>query len=213
MIDAVTGFVRSTGTVTLGGRELSASAAHTRARLGLARSWQSLELFEDLSVLDNLRAAVDPRDARSYLLDLVHPERGQATAAMLAAIGAFELGPHLGETPGHLSAGRRKLVALARAIASEPSVILLDEPCAGLDQHERHEVIPVIRSLADDWGMGVLLVEHDVHLVRRVCDRAVVLDYGQVIAEGVPEEVLDDERVMVAFLGEAVQPVKSGAEG
>ena len=213
VIDAVTGFVRSTGSVTLGGRDLSACAAYARARAGVARSWQSLELFEDLSVLDNLRAAVDSRDGRSYVVDLVHPERGQPTAAMLAAIGAFELGPHLSQTPGRLSAGQRKLVALARAIAGEPSVILLDEPCAGLDQHERHEVIPVIRSLADDWGMGVLLVEHDVHLVRLVCDRAVVLDFGQVIAEGAPEAVLDDERVMVAFLGEAAAPVKSGADG
>jgi ABC-type branched-subunit amino acid transport system ATPase component/branched-subunit amino acid ABC-type transport system permease component len=210
VIDAITGFVRSTGSVALGGRALSARAPHARARAGLARSWQSLELFEDLSVLDNLRAAVDPRDARSYIVDLVRPERGRPTAAMVAAIRAFELAPLLGETPSHLSAGHRKLVALARAISSEPSVILLDEPCAGLDADERDEVGPVIRSLAADWGMGVLLVEHDVQLVRRVCDRAVVLDFGAVIAEGTPGEVLEDERVMAAFLGEAPQHAAIG---
>ena len=103
---------------------------------------------------------------------------------MLRASHALGLGDVLGAMPGELSTGQRKLVALARAIASEPSVLLLDEPCSGLDHHEREEVGGVIRTLAQSWGIGVLLVEHDIHLVRRVSDRIVALDFGKVIAEG-----------------------------
>ncbi|MCW3001053.1 MAG: transporter related protein [Conexibacter sp.] len=201
LIDAITGFVPSTGQIDLGGQDLGARSPHGRARAGLARSWQSLELFEDLSVLENLRTAGEPRDGRSYLVDLVWPTRGNPTPATLAAIRAFDLAPHLGAAPGTLSSGQRKLVAMARAIATEPSVLLLDEPCAGLDDHERQDVGPVIRSLVDTWGMGVLLVEHDVDLVRRISDRVVVLDFGKVIASGTPDEVLADEQVREAYLG------------
>jgi sulfate-transporting ATPase len=202
LIDAVTGFVASSGTIDLGGRELSGLSAHARARAGIARSWQSLELIEDLSVLDNLRTASDSSRRWSVLLDLVHPKRGKPTSAMLGAIDALGLRELLGRVPSELTTGQRKLVALARSIASEPSVLLLDEPCSGLDQHERDEVGQVIRTLAESWGMGVLLVEHDIHLVRRTADQIVVLDFGQVIASGAPEQVLSDPVVMSAFLGE-----------
>lgn len=201
LIDAISGFAPSDGTVILGDRDLSQLAPHRRAASGLARSWQSLELFEDLTVRENLRVACDPRDAVAYLVDLVRPDRGDLTAAGYAAIEAFELGDHLDEIPEQLSTGQRKLVAMARAIAGEPSVLLLDEPCAGLDGHERAEVAPLIRALADDWGMGVLLVEHDVDLVRRVSDRVVALDFGAVITSGEPDAVLSDDRVSHAFLG------------
>ncbi|HTT30612.1 MAG TPA: ATP-binding cassette domain-containing protein [Solirubrobacteraceae bacterium] len=202
LIDAITGFVPSAGTVDLGGQDLSAMSAHGRARAGLARSWQSLELIEDLSVLDNLRTASDSSRWWSSLVDLVRPGRDKPTAAMLRAIQALDLDDVLGKMPTELSTGKRKLVALARAIASGPSVILLDEPCSGLDHHERQEVGSVIRTLAERWGVGVLLVEHDVHLVRRVSDRIVALDFGKVIAEGPPDRALSDRGVMAAFLGE-----------
>jgi sulfate-transporting ATPase len=203
LIDAITGFVRSTGQVGLGGEEFSGASAHDRARAGLVRSWQSLELIEDLSVLDNLRTASDSSRWWSVLADLVWPQRGKPTAAMLRAIHALGLSENLAAMPSELSTGKRKLVALARAIASEPSVLLLDEPCSGLDHQERTEVGAVIRTLAESWGMGVLLVEHDVHLVRRVSDRIVVLDFGKVIAEGAPDAVLSDPGVVAAFLGSA----------
>ncbi|MEU9880944.1 ABC transporter permease subunit [Streptomyces phaeochromogenes] len=205
LIDAITGFVPSRGTVALGEEELAAVSAHRRARAGLARSWQSLELIEDLSVLDNLRAASDSGRWWSALLDLVRPSRDKPTAAMLRAIHALQLDDVLGALPGELSTGQRKLVALARAIAGEPSVLLLDEPCSGLDHHEREEVGQVVRMLAESWGMGVLLIEHDVHLVRRVSDRIVALDVGKVIAEGLPDRVLSDPSVMAAYLGDVTE--------
>jgi len=204
LIDAITGFVRSIGSVQLEGRELSNMSAFARSRCGVGRSWQNLEMIEDLSVYDNLRFAADTNRWWSILTDLVWPRHGKPTPAMVRAIEAFDLGDDLWKMPGELSTGKRKLVALARAMAGEPSVLLLDEPCSGLDHNERQEVGQVIKALASDWGMGVLLVEHDVHLVRRVSDRVVALDFGTVIAEGTPVDVFSDPRVMSAFLGEAV---------
>jgi len=213
LIDAVTGFTRASGSVRLGEDELSGLSPHRRAALGLARTWQSVDLFEDLTVLENLRVAADPADARSYLLDLVRPGRGGVSAATLAAIEAFELGPHLGERPDRLSAGTRRLVSMARAIAGEPSVLLLDEPCAGLDRHEREEVEPTVRALAAEAGIGVLLVEHDVDLVRRVADRAIAIDFGAEIAAGAPAEVLADPAVRRAYLGvETPAPLTTSME-
>jgi ABC-type branched-subunit amino acid transport system ATPase component len=203
LIDAITGFVRSTGSIELGGVDLSGASTHARARAGISRSWQSLELIEDLPVLENLRIASDKDVRWTALADLVWPRQGRPTAALLRAVEALQLSEQLDEMPGELSTGKRKLVALARAMASEPSVLLLDEPCSGLDHQEREEVGEVIRSLAQSWGMGVLLVEHDVHLVRRVSDRIVVLDFGKVIAEGEPDVVLSDPGVVAAFLGDA----------
>ena len=202
LIDAITGFVPSRGTVILGDEDLSAMPAHRRAQAGIARSWQSLELIEDLSVFDNLRTAADPSGSNSVLLDLIRPARGKPSRALIQAIRVLGLEEYLHRVPGDLTTGQRKLVALARAMASEPSVLLLDEPCSGLDQHEREEVGRVIRTLAESWGVGVLLVEHDIHLVRRIADRIVALDFGHVIARGTADQVLAEPQVMAAFLGE-----------
>lgn len=200
-IDAVTGFAAATGDVTIGDHRLRPRRPHLRARAGISRSFQSLELFEDLTVFDNLRTASDPRDQRSFLIDLVRPKRGALTRETVTAIDQFELRPLLDQLPTQLTFGQRRLVSMARSIASAPSVLLLDEPCAGLDETERAETATIIRQMARERGMAVLLVEHDVELVRRVCDELVVLDFGQVIAHGRPDEVLADPRVIEAYLG------------
>jgi sulfate-transporting ATPase len=103
--------------------------------------------------------------------------------------------------PGELSYGRRRLVGIARAVASGPSVVMLDEPAAGLDESETRELARLIRRLADERKMGVLLVEHDVGLVMSTCDRVVVLDFGRLIASGTPDEVRGDASVRAAYLG------------
>ncbi len=201
LMDAISGFVPSSGTVRLDGAALDRMPAFKRTRAGLTRSFQSLELLEDMTVLDNLRCASDPADRASYLIDLVRPDRGRITGATVAAIETFKLGEHLHQLPAELAYGTRHLVAIARAVAAAPKVLMLDEPAAGLSEVERTEVGDLIRHLADDWGIAVLLVEHDVELVRRVSDRAIALDFGKQIASGTPDEVLADPRVVAAYLG------------
>ncbi len=205
LIDAVTGFVPlSAGSIALDDRRIDKQNATQRARLGLRRSFQSLELFEDLSVEENLRAGSDQRATRlSWLTDLFWPGRHDLPPTAVAAVHAFELEPHLDQTPDELPYGRRRLVGIARTVASGPSVVMLDEPAAGLDERESAELALLIRRLADERNMAVLLVEHDVGLVMSTCDRVVVIDFGRVIGSGTPAEIRDDHAVRDAYLGHA----------
>jgi ABC-type branched-subunit amino acid transport system ATPase component/ABC-type branched-subunit amino acid transport system permease subunit len=202
IIDAVTGFVRpAAGEMRLNEVRLNRRTATQRARLGLRRSFQSLELFEDISVEDNIRAGADTGDAKSWLTDLVWPGTHALPSTAVSAIHEFDLEPHLQDLPDALPYGRRRLVGIARAVASGPSIIMLDEPAAGLDETESRELASLIRRLADDRSMGVLLVEHDVGLVMSTCDRIIVLDFGRVIATGTPAEIRDNAAVKEAYLG------------
>jgi sulfate-transporting ATPase len=206
VIDAVTGFTRAAdGTVRLDDLVLGHMTPDRRARSGLSRSFQSLELFEDATVLDNLRAASDPRDRVSYLRDLVYPKAPPLPGAVVAAIEEFRLGDVLLREVQDLPYGQRRLLAIARAVATQPNVLLLDEPAAGLGDVETAELAHLVRRLADEWGIGILLVEHDMSFVMSVCDRIVVLDFGRVIGEGTPEEIRQDPLVVAAYLGEADQ--------
>jgi sulfate-transporting ATPase len=206
LIDAVTGFVSAHNhrAIALDGRQLDRLNATRRARLGLRRSFQSLELFEDVSVEENIRAGSDLRASRrSWLTDLIWPGRHPLTPTALAAVREFDLEADLDATPEELPYGRRRLVGIARAVASGPSVVLLDEPAAGLDEHESADLARLIRRLADERNMGVLLVEHDMGLVMSTCDRVVVIDFGRVIASGPPSEVRANRAVKDAYLGDA----------
>ncbi|MFJ1807672.1 MULTISPECIES: ATP-binding cassette domain-containing protein [unclassified Streptomyces] len=202
-IDAVTGFTRAaSGRVRLGERDVSRLPVHRRAAAGLSRSFQSLELFEDMTVLDNLYAACDRPGRWAYLTDLIRPGSRPLPAQVRVAIREFGLQDSLGRPVGDLSYGERRLLAIARAVAASPSVLLLDEPAAGLSDDETRELAHLVRRLAEDWGMGVLLVEHDVDMVMSVCDQVVVLDFGRLIRTGTPEEVRNDPAVRAAYLGD-----------
>lgn len=201
-IDAVTGFTRmSSGRLLLDEADISTWSAVRRARGGVGRSFQSLELFEDSTVLDNIRTASDPRDTLSYVRDLVAPIDPPLPPAALAAMREFGFADKIDHDVASLSYADRRLLAIARAVATEPSVLMLDEPAAGLGQVESAELANLVRRLADDWGMGVLLVEHDMDFVMSVCDEIVVLDFGHKISEGSPEKVRQDPAVMTAYLG------------
>jgi sulfate-transporting ATPase len=202
LIDIVTGMTRAkTGSVRLDGQTLDRFGPSRRARRGLARSFQSLELFEDLTVGENILVASDRTRWWSYLTALAAPRRGKLPPQALAAVRAFGLEGDLSRHPSGLPYGRRRLVGIVRAIAGGASVVLLDEPAAGLDERESAELGRLMRMLADRWGIAILLVEHDMTLVMSVSDRIVALDFGEVIAAGLPAAVRSDPRVMTAYLG------------
>jgi sulfate-transporting ATPase len=208
-IDAITGFAPiAGGSVHLDGRDLSRSSAAARARAGLSRSFQSLELFEDLTVLDNLRAAAEPHDARAAVVDLVRPANRPLGSDAVTAVRAFGLEDSLDTLVKDLPYGQRRLVAIARAVARHPSVLLLDEPAAGLGDRESAELARVVRRLPDEWGIGVLLVEHHMGFVMSVCDDIVVLDFGREIAAGPPAQVRTDPAVIAAYLGETEEELE-----
>ncbi|HWI43131.1 MAG TPA: branched-chain amino acid ABC transporter permease/ATP-binding protein [Nocardioides sp.] len=213
LIDVASGFVApASGRVRLGDRDITRSSRHQRARAGLSRSFQSLELFDDLSVRENLLAAADDRDALAWLTSLVHPGSLDLPPAAQAAVDVFDLARVLDNKPTELPYGQRRLVAIARAVASAPSVIMLDEPAAGLSRRQTDELGQLIRIMAREMGMTVVLVEHDLQFVLDVSDRLVVLDRGRHLAEGTPHEVVALPEVRTAYLG-AEDDEEPAAEG
>jgi ABC-type branched-subunit amino acid transport system ATPase component/branched-subunit amino acid ABC-type transport system permease component len=203
MIDVATGFrAPNEGSVLLDGRPIDRLSPVRRARAGVVRTFQGLELFDDMTVLENLRVATDKTSSYHYFSDLVWPRRGPLTDATQVAIQELRLQPVLHRLPSELDYGKRRLVAIARALSMAPSLLLLDEPAAGLDRRERRELANLIGRLAREWGIGVLLVEHDVQMVFDVCERVIVLDFGHVIADGSVGEVRSSDAVRIAYLGE-----------
>ena len=200
-VDAITGFVRYTGRVELDGRELGGMPPHARARRGLARTWQSTELFDDLTVRENLTVAAERPSFLSLAAELVG-RRAAENAAAERVLELLDLGSIAEAMPSELTQGQRKLVGVARAIAMEPRLLCLDEPAAGLDTHESDDLGRRLRRIADS-GTTTLLIDHDMGLVMNICDRITVLEFGKVIATGPPEEVRRDARVVTAYLGGA----------
>jgi len=195
LIDAVTGFVRFTGMVELDGEDISSLSAYQRARRGLARTWQNTDLFDDLEVGENVAVA-----AAGPLRLASHDRPTAADQPPEHVLGLVDLGWAVDAMPDELSEGARKLVGVARALAGHPRLLCLDEPAAGLDARESDELGRALRGLADR-GQTTLLIDHDMGLVLGICDRVVVLEFGRVIADGPPDVVRRDERVIAAYLG------------
>ena len=203
-IDAISGFAPVThGQVLLAGEDVTAWSPHRRARAGLARTFQSSELFDDLSVLDNLLVVAESRGWRTFPADLVRP-RASAAAVERAQWALEVLGiEHIAnKVSSELSMGQRKLAGVARALAGRPKMLLVDEPAAGLDTAESLAFGARLRRVVEA-GITVLLIDHDMGLVLSTCDRLCVLDFGRLIAEGAPEVVRTDPTVVTAYLGRA----------
>jgi ABC-type branched-subunit amino acid transport system ATPase component/ABC-type branched-subunit amino acid transport system permease subunit len=204
LVDAVCGFLpRYGGQVLLDGKRIDRLRASRRVRRGVTRSFQSLELFEDLTIADNLRIAADRGRRREYFYDLFAPRRQPLPEVAMAACEAFGLAGVLDKRPGELAYAERRAAAIARAVAAEPSVLLLDEPAAGLDPQARRELEELIRRLADGFGMAVVLIEHDVGMIMRTCDEVIALNFGRPFSRGKPEQVRRDPQLVQAYLGSA----------
>jgi sulfate-transporting ATPase len=202
ILDVVTGFTAaSSGSVAFGGTTIDKWSVERRARAGIVRSWQAVELFEEMTVRDNLLVAADDQARRRYVTDLFRPGRPAPTRLMHDVVDELGLAAVLDMRPSALPHGVARLAGIARALVTEPAVLLLDEPAAGLDTHESAELGRTIREMARRRGIGVLVIEHDVPLILETCDRVVALDFGRKIAEGTPGAISRDARVIEAYLG------------
>jgi ABC-type branched-subunit amino acid transport system ATPase component len=214
LIDAITGFTRvAEGEVRFADERIDRWKANRRARAGIARAFQSLELFESSTVRENLLVASDDQRVRTYVSDLAFAKKEELPPIALAALHELQLTDYLDDLVSSIPYGARRLTAIARAIATSPSVLLLDEPAAGLGTAERRLLGRVVRGLVDHWGIGVLLVEHDVEFVTEHCDDVTVLDFGKQIACGTPRQIERDPVVIAAYLGEQDVALGAGATG
>ena len=201
IIDALTGAMKNRGgTVTFEGKSLDRLPPHSIARRGLVRTFQSVELFDDLTVHENLQVAAEQPTFWSLFRDLVVPSKPQGADDVAWASALCDLDGVADRYPRELSHGQRKLAGVARTLAKRPRLVLMDEPAAGLDTDESIAFGKRLRSLPDH-GVSVLLIDHDMELVLGVCDRIIVLDFGSIIASGTPAEIRSNPAVIQAYLG------------
>lgn len=208
LIDGLTGFTPASGSIRLGGREIGRRRAHARARLGIVRNWQSIELFDDLTVEENIRVALLTGSGQRGLRSSGKSQH-DVTREVLDRVG---LSVTLNSLPTELSQGQRKLLGLARSLASFPSVLLADEPAAGLDTKESEELSARLRGIAES-GIGILLIDHDMGLVLNLCDYIYVIDFGKPLAQGTPAEIRTNEAVISAYLGSSTGDSAAPVEG
>jgi branched-chain amino acid transport system ATP-binding protein len=199
-------YVPTLGQLIYKGQNINRVAAHDIARLGIGRTFQNIRLFNKLSVLDNVRVGshgVSRSGLFAGILGLPATRREEKqimerAKSLLTMLGLYEKRWEYAE---NLSYGEQRRLEIARAMALEPSLLLLDEPAAGMNPQEKEELLQLIRKIREDYEVTILLVEHDMNLVMNVCEKIAVFDYGRKIAEGTPAEVKNDQRVIQSYLG------------
>ncbi len=198
-------YAPTAGTVRLAGRVLNGMPAHARVSLGIARTFQNALLFDNMTVLENVMVGRHPRSSKGMIasalrLPAMRHEEERIFLEAMRCLNLVGLGMHAGEMAGNLPFGQQRLAAIARALATEPRLLLMDEPAAGLNTLERAGLADLIRRI-QEMGITVLLVEHDMTLVMQLAEWVVVLDHGRKLTEGTGDQIRKNRQVIAAYLG------------
>ncbi|MEF2911775.1 MAG: ABC transporter ATP-binding protein [Phascolarctobacterium sp.] len=197
------------GKVYFNGQQSSGKKSYQVTQMGMARTFQNIRLFSELSVIDNVKIAYNMHVTYNLADAIVRDgkylsEEEYITQKALDLLKIFHLEEEAHEVAKNLPYGKQRRLEIARALATEPKLLLLDEPAAGMNPQETKELMEMIRWIRREFNLSILLIEHDMGLVMGVCERIYVLEYGMKIAEGTPEEIKHNKRVIEAYLGEEV---------
>ena len=202
-------YTPSEGDVYFNGVKSSGKKSYQVTQLGMARTFQNIRLFAELSVIDNVKIAYNMHVSYSMVDAILRTgkyikEEDYITEKAMSLLKIFHLENDAEEMAKNLPYGKQRRLEIARAMATQPKLLLLDEPAAGMNPQETHELMEMIRWIRDEFKLSILLIEHDMSLVMGVCERIYVLEYGMKIAEGTPAEIKANKRVIEAYLGEEV---------
>lgn len=208
IFNLLTGVYKPTdGDISINGTSVNKKTTPQIVTLGVARTFQNIRLFKNLSVLDNVKLALNNSMSYSTLSAVLRlpkywREERIATDTALDLLDIFDMAEMANITAGNLSYGQQRKLEIARALATSPKLLLLDEPAAGMNPNETKELMNTIRFIRDKFKISILLIEHDMDLVMGICERLYVLNFGRIIALGLPEEIQNNKEVITAYLGE-----------